>query len=205
MKNILLITLIIVFTALVTFAQDVAVGVKAGVNINSASTTQPVVESGKENLALFHGGGLVDVEINKRFSIQPQILYSRKGIKFAAGDHKHTITLNSLDLPILAIFKAGKGIFIGAGPNLGFHLSGTNVATGALNETHKYKFDGSTGDFKRFDFGVNALIGYEHKSGVFVTANYLKGISNELINFPNLEWSHNVFSVSVGFMIKKHK
>jgi hypothetical protein len=203
MKKTLLITSLIILTAKLTFAQDIAVGIKAGVNINSASTSIPVVESGKETLALFHGGAVVDVAVNQRFSIQPQILYSRKGVKFNAGDHKHTIKLNSLDLPLLAVFKAGKGVFFGAGPNFGFHLSGTNVSTGALNETHKYKFDGSTGDFKRFDFGVNVMAGYEHKSGVFTSVNYLKGISKGLIEFPNTDWSHNVLSFSVGYMFRR--
>ncbi len=205
MKKTLASFLLMIAAATTSSAQGIALGIKGGVNIASASTTQPVVESGKKKSVLFHVGAVADVAVSSRLSIQPQVLVGRKGVTFEAGDHSHAITLTSLDLPVLAVFKPAPGLFLGAGPNFGINVSGTNVTSGAMNETHKYEFNGAVGDFKRFDFGVNVMGGYEHASGAFVTVNYLKGVSKNLINFPGLDWSHDVLSVSAGYMFNRRK
>lgn len=205
MKKTLLFFVSMIAAATTSFAQDVAVGVKGGINIASASTTQPVVEAGKEKTWQFHAGAVTDIALGSHFSIQPQVLYGRKGVAFDAGDHAHEITLTSLDMPILAVYKPARGVSLGAGPNVGINLRGTNVTSGAVNDTHKYEFDGAIGDFKRFDFGINVMGGYEHESGVFATVSYLKGVSNNLINFPGVAWSHDVLAVSVGYMFKRHE
>lgn len=205
MKAPLLVFVVMSAVAAPSFAQDVAFGVKAGINVASASTTQPVVESGKKQSILFHAGAVVDVPMGRHFSVQPQALVGRKGVTFEAGDHSHAITLTSLDIPLLAVYRPAKGFSAGVGPNFGINLSGTNVTSGAMNDTHKYRFDGSLGDFKRFDVGVNVTGAYEHTSGVFVSVSYLKGITNDLINFPGVEWSHNVLAVSAGYNLKKRR
>ncbi|NOT43157.1 MAG: PorT family protein [Acidobacteria bacterium] len=203
MKRTVLSFVFLLVAATPSFAQGVALGVKGGINIASASTTQPVVESGKESAWLFHAGAVTDIALGSRFSIQPQLLIGRKGVTFEAGDHTHAITLTSLDLPILAVYKPAGGFSLGVGPNFGVNLSGTNVTSGAITDTHTYEFNGAIGDFKRFDMGVTVMGGYEHPNGLFATVSYLKGITDDLINFPGVDWSHDVLSVSVGYMFKK--
>ena len=48
------------------------------------------------------------------------------------------------------------------------------------------------------DFGVNLLTGYEFKNGLFVSANYLRGLTN-LSNTPGETWRNNMLNLSLGY------
>jgi hypothetical protein len=186
-------------------AADVGLGFKAGFNAGSANTNVDVVEATKSQRATYHVGGLVDVGFGRRWSLQPQALYSGKGVTFHAPDHGHIISLYSLDIPINVVYKTKPGVFLGTGPNLGIHLRGTNEVTGdhpmTVDQamTVDYKFGSEPGHFKRFDYGWNFLAGYQHPRGAFASINYLKGLRKNIINGPGAEWSHNVLSVSFGY------
>ena len=205
MKKLSLFSVLAILIVHVSFAQNISFGVKGGLNIVNAKTSIPVVESGKTSRNLLHGGVIMDIGISEHFSVQPQLLYNGKGVKFDAGAHDHIITLHSVDLPIYAVYKITKGIYVGGGPNFGVNVKGKNVATGALNETKDYKFNKDPFEFKRFDFGLNAVVGYQHTSGLFISANYLKGMSKNLINAPapGAEWSHNVLAFSIGYLFSQ--
>jgi len=180
-------------------AADIHFGFKAGLNSGSANTNIAVVEQTKDRRNLFHAGGVVDFGLGSHFSLQPQVLYSGKGVEFQAPDHGHIITLHSLDIPVNLVYKTKPGLFLGTGPNFGFNLSGTNEVTGDHPGKVSYKFGPDPFDFKRLDFGVNFLAGYQHPKGPFVSVNYLKGLRKGLINGPGAEWAHNVLSLSFGY------
>lgn len=205
MKKVILFALMVAVSGQVSLAQSTRFGVKGGLNIDNISTNFPIVRDGKENILGFNVGVLADVSLSKRFSLQPQLLYNVKGVKFNVPDHSHTIKINSIDLPIYAIYKPLPSISIGAGPNLGYNLSGKNTATfPTKEEVVNYNFNGGDYELKRFDVGVSALLGYEHTSGLFVQATYLKGLS-QVANIPGYDWSHNVLSFSVGYLFTNKK
>jgi hypothetical protein len=183
-------------------AADVSLGVKAGFNSGIAETNIDVVESTKEHRSSYHVGGLVDVAFGQHWSLQPQVLYSGKGVKFRAPDHGHIVSLYSLDIPVNLVYKTKPGLFLGLGPNFGFNLRGTNEVTGDHPAKVTYKFGADPFDFKRFDFGINALAGYQHPKGPFASISYLKGLRKGLINGPGAEWSHNLLSVSFGYTFR---
>ncbi|GAB3221331.1 porin family protein [Spirosoma arcticum] len=204
MKKTYLFAFLMTVVGNMALAQTVTFGLKAGVNVPSVSSDFSPATDGKEGLALFHGGAIVDVGISNHFSIQPQLLYNGKGLKFHDPTHGHTVTLNSVDLPVYAVYKMAKGFYAGVGPNFGFNVSGKSISTMPGDVPHPYKLDGSAYDFKRFDLGVSALAGYQHKSGLFVSANYLKGLTN-VFNNPGYNWSNNVLAFSAGYMFKSTK
>lgn len=205
MKKLILFALMVTVSGQVSVAQSTRFGVKGGLNIDNISTNFPIVRDGKKNMLGFSAGVLAEVSLGKRFSLQPQLLYNVKGVKYNVPDHSHSVKINSIDLPIYAVYKPLPGISIGAGPNVGYNLSGKNTASfPTKEEVVAYKFNGAEYDFHRFDFGVSALLGYEHTSGLFVQATYLKGLS-QVGNIPGYDWSHNVLSLSVGYLFTNRK
>ena len=159
MKNRFFLALVACLISQVSLAQSTRFGLKGGLNVDNISTNFPILRDGKENILAFNAGVLVDVGVSNRFSLQPQLLYNVKDIKFTVPDHSHTIRLQSVDLPIYAVYKPLPGLSIGAGPNFGYNLSGKNVAAFATgDEVHAYAFSNADYDFKRFDFGVGGLM-----------------------------------------------
>lgn len=197
------ITNFLALTSLLATAQKINFGVKAGFNSANVSTNVPVVHDNQKNVSALNAGIFADIRICKKITLQPQITYNGKGVFFDAGDHTHTLHFNSLDLPIYAIYKARSGFFAGAGPNIGYYLSGTNlIKSSTMNETHDYKFTNDPFEYKRFDFGVTTMIGFELKNGLSISANYLKGLNNISVT-PGFNWKSNVLAVSIGYKFKK--
>ncbi len=177
-------------------------GIKAGLNVANVSTNFPIVESGQESIMRYQAGVFFDIPLNNAFSFQPQLLYSGKGLKFAAGNHSHTIKMESLDLPLLVNFHLSSGFFLGVGPNLGYYLSGTNALIEANNTREtKYTFSGAPFDYKRLDVGLIGEIGYKHASGIRASMSYLKGLNN-VAELPENTWKSDVFNFSLGYAIK---
>ncbi len=198
-----IITSIIALNSLLITAQKINFGVRAGFNSVNVSTNVPVVHDHQKNVSAFNAGVFADVRICKKISLQPQLLYNGKGVFFDAGDHTHTLHLQSLDLPVYAMYRTESGFFVSAGPNFGYYLSGTNVAKSAtMNETHDYKFTNTPFEYKRFDFGITTMVGFELKNGLSISANYLKGLNNVSVT-PGFNWKSNVLAVSVGYKFKK--
>lgn len=219
-KQVVLVLLALVAT-LSTYAQ-VSFGLKAGYNNASIS-----VEDGGNNSRLsgFHAGGIADISLAENFSLQPQLLFIMKGTK--QKGYKETIagvdvnipgsklTLNYLELPVNFLYKhevgAGK-IFVGAGPYLGFGISGKSKVDDS-DADGKVKFDGKksedieAGDedmhLKRIDAGANVLAGYELKNGLLFSVNYSLGLTN--IDPDGAKSKNNYFGISVGYLFNAKK
>ena len=195
----LLLTSLLLTSTTGASAQSVTLGLSGGANVASATTT---LDFPRQRIASFNAGGLVDVAIGDRWSVRTHAVYSGKGYSFDAPDHSHTIRMYSLDVPVYGLFRTSSGLFAGAGPNFAVNLHGTNTLSNGATGTHDYTFDGSPFEYKRFDFGVNVLVGYQMRNGLFVSANYLKGISDRLINTDAFTSSHNALSFSAGYLFK---
>jgi hypothetical protein len=209
-KNVVFLTLALVATTLTTYAQ-VSFGVKAGY---SSSTISADDNDGSSRLSGFHAGVIADLSLAESFSLQPQLLYSAKGVKFKDVDineneTKVSFKLNYLELPVNFLYKpqvgAGK-LFVGAGPYLALGIGGKF-------EDVKVKFDGKkaadldeTDDkihAKALDAGANFLAGYELKNGLLFSINYSLGLTNFS---PDGDKSKNSYlGISVGYLLKSGK
>jgi hypothetical protein len=154
----------------------------------------------------FHLGAVVDFAISESFSIQPQLLFVNKGSKEKHGDHDDKILVNALDIPVNFLYKtaAGSGkFFIGGGPNLGFNLSAQikGEHDGEM-EKEKLEIGSNAGQLRAFDFGINALAGYEFSNGLFLSANFTPGIAN-LSNAANTTARSSYFGLSFGYFFGK--
>ncbi|GAA0882198.1 MULTISPECIES: porin family protein [Sphingobacterium] len=205
----LLLSAAILFGSLGAFAQGgLGYGLRAGVNIPKYSFENGSSES---NTGFFVTGYL-DAPISPNFSIQPGLSLQNKGGKYTAtsdnatGELKQSIM--SLDIPVNAVAKfptGGSGnFFIGAGPYVGFALSGKNKFEASSNNASvkrewDVKFGSGDGDeLKRTDFGINFLAGYQLSNGFQINAGYGLGLTN-LSPVSNLSTKNRVWSVGIGF------
>ncbi len=202
MKNFIT-SLVLVLLASGVWAQKLHFGLKAGLNVSNVSTDFALVSDGQKSVNRLNAGVFLDADLGTHFSLQPQLIYNGKGLFFDTPDHSHTIAINSIDLPIYGMYKFGKGLFIGVGPNFGYNISGKNTANfPGKEESTEYKFKGDPYDYYRFDFGASLIAGYEHSSGLLLSVNYLKGLKN-VGAIPDYNWKSNVLAFSLGYKLNQ--
>lgn len=223
MKKIILITVLVV-TCFAIQAQ-VRFGAQAGINGASATfkdetVTPTITEKYKTKIGL-NIGIVVEVPIATSLVFRPELNFIQKGGKFSESETVFGTTIsteskftnNYLELPLNLAYKfeAGSGnVFVGAGPSIGFGLSGkakTKITTGSTTdeETVNIKFDGKENatdnnvHLKALDFGINFLAGYQIGQNVFIKANYTVGLSN-ISPEAKTSVKNNGFGFTIGYM-----
>lgn len=187
-------------------------GLKAGVNLGKFSNATDLEKDYQKNNVSFYVTGFADIPVAPQFSIQPGVSLQGKGAKYELkGDNLDGSTstnLMSIEIPVNAVYyiPAGSGnVFLGAGPYVGFNVSGKVKASGNLGEwgaegDHDIDFSGDDKDMKRVDAGVNFLAGYKLGNGFLLNAGYGLGLSNlSPSSDSDAKFSNRVLSFGVGF------
>jgi len=191
MKKIVFTLSAVVLLAVGAQAQ-VGFGLKAGVNFPSYSYGDSEELSDTKSAVNFHVTGYLDAQLAPGFYIQPGLSLQGKGAKFAEatiGGTTYDVSQNTmwLDVPVNFVgkFPVGMGgLFIGAGPYVGFGLSGKNKLNsqdgeGDFSSTTLNEFSfGEDETLKGTDFGVNFLAGFKLGNGLLLHANYGLGLTN---------------------------
>jgi hypothetical protein len=210
MKKLLLSFGAVVLLAAGAQAQSLGYGLKAGVNFPSYSYGNSDDLSDTKSTVNFHVTGYLDAPLTSNFYIQPGVSLQGKGAKLvessALGGSEITQNTMWLEVPVNFVgkFPAGTGnFFVGAGPYLGFGLSGKNkYSTDGGNAVTEREFEfGKDNTLKGTDFGVNFLAGYKLSNGLLLNAGYGLGLTN--IAGDGNVWSDDIknrgFSVGIGF------
>jgi len=158
MKKIIFLALFTIGFSTLIFAQSVEKGIKGGLNLASLSTDGSNDKNLKTGL---HIGFFSKFPITSALSIQPELLYSAKGIKinyddsnFADGESK--FNLNYIDIPVKLVFNLSDDFSFHLGPYFSFLLS-ANVKTDAevLDFWDIDSVDDlDTDRFNTFDYGL---------------------------------------------------
>lgn len=206
------------------YAQDskVKVGIEGGLNLAKMSSSGSDGSQSTSNLTGFHAGVVLDYDFGT-ISLQPGLFYSVKGGKFDAtqsmsvGSETYTstahaqVSLNYLELPVNVVYKVpvgeGTHFFIGAGPYVGYGLSGKvkyngSSSGGGSSATESgeqnISFGSNTDQYKALDFGANFTGGFRFGNGLQLGVSYGLGLSN-ISNESGSSTKNNVFRASVGF------
>lgn len=184
-------------------------GLKAGVNFPSYSYGDSDDLSDTKSTVNFHVTGYLDARVAPGFYIQPGLSLQGKGAKLiestALGGSEVTQNTMWLDVPVNFVGKfpvGGGNVFLGAGPYVGFGLSGKNKVSlneGATSGEREFKF-GKDETLKGTDFGVNFLAGFKLGNGLLLNANYGLGLTN-IAGERNIssDIKNRGFSVGLGF------
>lgn len=214
-KNIILFTALLSLFAMNGFAQKSSIIIRGGVNLANISNKDNGGYDDSKMLTSWQAGVIGDFNLTEFLAIQPGLLYTAKGIKFENSSQTLTFNPQYLELPVNLVFKTPTGaakFFAGAGPYVAMGVGGKFKGEGLVDFSEKIRFsdddpltneEEGAGAFrvKRFDYGLNGLIGVE-ASNLVITANYGLGLakiqsgSNSNSDDAN---KHRVLSFTLGF------
>jgi len=143
-------------------------------------------------------GAYTECKVFDTFSIQPELLYSQQGAKYTESEgFDGSFKFTYLNLPVMAKLYVSDGLFVEAGPQIGYLLSAKD----------DYESPGLSGEddikeeVKDIDFAGNLGLGYQFDSGLNLGARYSFGIANiqDFADTSDFSNTNNVFSLAVGF------
>ncbi len=191
--------------------EKIRFGAKFGLNVSNQLGDQVALIDYKSRTD-FHVGALVEIPLSSKFAFAPELVYSSQGSKteadimfpgFSIGGES-TVTLNYINLPLMAKYYVAEGFSFQVGPQIGFLLSAKEK--GSINENGVIsQIDVDTTDlYKDIDLGINFGLGYQLEMGIFLDARYNVGLTN--INDLDLEIGelevenqNGVFQLSAGY------
>lgn len=191
--------------------QPMGFGIKAGVNFpkyNFSGTNNSYQTNTATN---FHVTAFLDAPISTNwFSIQPGVSLQGKGAELSSNEFG-TLTQNTMwiEVPVNFVAKfpvqqAGH-FFLGAGPYVGFGISGKNKYDSDWGSTEQeFEFD-KDGTIKGTDFGLNFIGGYQFTNGLMIHGGYglgltdIRGSNNDF--FPEDRLTNRVWTVGLGFAL----
>lgn len=205
MKKVILSTFA-VFTFYFSSAQSVRFGVKGGVNVGNIISANDRADS----KVGYHIGSFSEVRVSERFSIQPEILYSRQGataeetatISGVLYSGKVDLKLSYIYVPVLVKYYVVKDFSLEAGPQIGFLTSAkadaeiSAVGGGpAIKQSRDLKEK-----FNTVDFGFNFGLGYKFVKNFSATVRYnhsLLDLNKESASTKAVK--NAVVQVSIGY------
>lgn len=190
MKNLFLLCIVLVSSSV--FSQSIFdrlhFGVKAGGNYSDFSNAN----FDTEGLPGFHAGAIIAFDINEKWSVQEDFLFSTQGAKIKGGfsDGKD-LKLSYISVPIVLKYKTSFGLYFEAGPQIGI------LASEDFKELTNDDFA------EKIDAGMVGGIGYQFSNGLGIGARYYYGltdISKIKSTTINTDFQNNMSQVSLFYI-----
>jgi hypothetical protein len=151
-------------------AQTPEFGVKAGLNLSNMSVEDA---SDKTLKTGFHAGVFTKMPFTDVLSVQPELLFTTKGVKYSfdnlLAEGETNFNLNYIELPINLVYNLSEDFEFHLGPYIGY-LANANVdaSTEILNFIEIDTGDNIDRDhFKSFDLGLTAGLNFSLEQFVF--------------------------------------
>lgn len=193
MKKIILAIAILI--TLSSNAQKINFGIKAGLNMSMLTGSKDQIMSSTNG---FFAGTLLEFKILEKIALQPELLFSAQGAKFKSKNLTFSTTrkMDYLILPIMVKYYIKSGLFVEAGPQVGFLLSANqDVENRITNISTSENIKDATKDF---DMAANVGIGYDILDKIVTQIRYCIGITNTS-TLENTDIKNGVFQLSVGY------
>jgi Outer membrane protein beta-barrel domain len=178
-------------------AQDVAFGLKGGLNLANLNVKDP--EGSYNSRTGYHAGVFLRGKFSK-IAVQPELLLFTQGTEVkhtTLGDFKDNFTY--LSVPVMLKYYPVMGLNLQVGPQFGFLLDGERKYESIIG-------DGST-DIKDYynssDVSISVGGGWDFKFGLSLDCRYNVGVK-DLNNVSNGEEAKSkVFLISLGWNFLK--
>ena len=201
-KTLLIISFIIFIITTAKSQEKIQFGVKGGLNFTNM-TSDIMIE--KEYKTGFHIGVLAEISFRAKFSLQPEILYSKQGangkvillnVPFPDGPGVPPIPteyeLDYIQISILAKIYLIENFSLEIGPSFNFLVNDKLIyETVTINEIGE-------------SFELSGILGlsYKIKSHFFVNTRYFLGFTDALeVEYWNSK--NHGFSIGIGYMFKR--
>jgi hypothetical protein len=192
---------------------------KVGVTFSGIAFDEDIEEqTTKTGLVL--GAGLNLPVVEDFFSVQPELLYTQKGVAYEGeepflGKVKVGLTINYLEIPVLAKISFGGDDFkayVNAGPSIGFGLGGkSKIEASGETEENDLTFGSDDDDSfsNRLDLGAQFGGGIGFKVGpgsLLLDLRYGLGLSNlnkaeDGMSSAEAKSKNRVLAISLGYAI----
>ena len=206
------------------------VRIQTGINLSNVTRSNGSIDE-SNMLSSFHAGLIADFKLAPSVYLQPGLVYGGKGSKIQSGTpgtngyYKQTFNPYYLEMPVNLVVKTPSTVagrfFLGAGPYISIGIRGKTKTEGqtVLGTTYNVSSDlvfsnddpgtfneeegAGFGVIKRFDYGANAVAGFEGKSMV-LSVGYGFGLAkipsgtNQSAGDDN---KHRVISVNLGLKL----
>ncbi|WP_170299168.1 porin family protein [Larkinella terrae] len=191
--------------------KGLSVGIRGGVNalLNEFNPGVEGTEAGQSETAPgFTGGVIINYGVGNVFSIQPEILYTRRSVKFAGEESGQKFSVqasfNAVEVPLLLKLSFGRKtrFFVNAGPYISYGLDGRVkfVVDGQTLADEKQKL---TNDDARLEYGVTGGLGVSIPAGpgsILIEGRYHYSLGNNADPKPVEYVSQQVATFSVGYL-----
>jgi hypothetical protein len=187
--------------------QDLKFGIKGELCFASQDIEDPDILS-TNSITTFKVTGYLDKYIADGFFLEPGISVLGRGVKAYQNAQTNTITTTYVDIPVNVIYRlslkrAGK-VFAGAGPYVGFGLSGNNQNETTNVTSGEAVTFGNSEDYKKVEFGANLIGGVELNNHLTFNLNYSFGLNNiageQTVAQGTTSVKNRVFSMGLGFL-----
>lgn len=162
-------------TAMLVPVRKTALGLEVGFNASYLTIGENTSHQNTGDPVYGARAGMVlDIPLVGGLYLQPGFFYAMNGGNIAG---EGTWDINTIEVPVNLTYKFNLShanfFFIGAGPYVGYNLSGTGTGRDLGIGT-----DPSNDDIRAWDWGVGANLGFELNSGLFFRARYQQGFYN---------------------------
>lgn len=170
-------------------AGEISFGAKAGIIVSSITQTPEDWEQDKAYKTGFTGGVFMNYAFNERFAVQPELLYTQKGVRDNLYDGLILVDLEAhfdyLELPVLAIYtfspKSKPRPFVYGGPSFAYCI-GSELEVSASIFSVGIDFSDLT---HVTDFGLVAGGGLDYPVGngsLLLDARFHLGFTNVILS-----------------------
>lgn len=127
-------------------AENSGFGVKGGVNFNSiqGDGLSKMYSGSVDGLTQYHVGAYAQIGISNRLSVQPELLYMRKGFKATemlpdgTSSSKATTRLSYLSVPVILAINVFDNVAIHLGPQVSYLLNVHDSSKKVDSEAYNY-------------------------------------------------------------------
>lgn len=203
------------------------VGLRAGINFSNLNIKDEADKNRTtQSVPGIQVGLTADISLMGNFYVQPGLMYASRGFKQETEGSlgygvNFEVKANYFEIPVTFLYKPALGngkLIVGAGPYIGFGMGGSwtsdseVVVQGDIVIGNKgdliFRNDGLEGGNlesynygRSVDYGVGFLLGYEHKSGIYLQGNTQVGIANLQSQYGDFKPKGSARNSSVGISV----
>lgn len=197
-------------------AQGIRFGLEGGVNFSTirVAAETPTGRSALEGVGGKFGGkagAIAAFRMARSIFLEPGFFFSQKGYRDAADFY---LRIDYLEVPLHLLYKRGdgnsSGLFLGAGPYVGYAVGGVDVSFGYRNTISRG--DSRSDHVDDLDYGLSIVAGYEMRNHAFIRlaasgslANILPDDEEVALGAPAFFLRNRVVSLSVGGFLNRRK
>lgn len=201
LSSIVPVLFVLVCGASTAVAQEISVGVKAGVNFANLKFDPDDNDLDLDNRMGLVAGAFLVVPVTPQFAIQPEALFSMKGATMPMiedSDAQGRVKLDYLDVPVLARFSSpsttGTSLHLFAGPSFNFRLS----AKSGVEVNGESSDEDVSDQVERFELALVVGGGVEF-GRLLIDGRYSWGLSNlNKDDQDEMKIRNRVFAVMAG-------